>query len=169
MRRITVILFVLILFGCAKTEEASDTPINIPYEVGHSHIESTSSSMDVYSVVIYQGSGNTLKLAKFLSKNESYYYLSLLYVGENMRSMSGAVVIDVDGFKSEFRDYEPSSSTSIEGVVTESVTVILNKFLVYDMSSAKNLQIEFKYEPPFAIPPDGVANIGKFIVEMEEG
>ncbi len=191
MHRITVIFLVAILFGCqTKDDEGNYTLIDqlesdskvqlmgqnnndpepeydITYELGHTHVDSNTNPLDIYSVEIYESRTDSVKLAKFVSGKDEYYFLSINYVGGILRFMSGAVVIDNDGFISKYRDRDPYSSMSYDGTVTESVTVVLNYFMVLDLKSAVNLRIQYEPELPISITPEGIENINRFVSDVE--
>ncbi|MBN1686599.1 MAG: hypothetical protein JW852_08080, partial [Spirochaetales bacterium] len=181
--RIPVIFLVLLLAGCSgKNDDGNsrlkdpsgnraDVPVaeqyDIPYEVEHTHVDSVTSPLDVYTVVIYRDATDTVKLAKYISKNDTFYYLSLTYIGREDRFMSGAVVMDIDGFISEYRDYDPYRGEMSDGTIVKTITAMLNKFMTNDMMAAVNMRVQFEPEAPLTITEAGLDNIRRFISEME--
>jgi len=170
MHRISAIALVVVLFGCAKTGNEDNTNAAgapVAYEVERVTAGETENVLDVYSVKIHADSGDTVKLAKFISKKDEYYYLSLTYAGKEQRFMTGAVSIDIDGFRSNYRYSDPYREILPDGTLTAVATLILNNFTVHDMRSAENIRIELQPQSFITISPEGTENVKRFIGEME--
>jgi hypothetical protein len=181
--RIIVVFLVIFLCGCQtqdkegeyhyidQGESVPSLPPNaqpdITYEVEHTRVEDIENPLDFYSVKIFENSNDSIKLSKYVSKKDKFYLLSLTYVGNNYRFMSGAVVIENDGFISEYNDGRPYQGNLSDGAVTEIVTIRLGNFTVNDLRSAVNLQIQFQFELPIVITPEGIENIKRFVTEMD--
>lgn len=171
------ILLVVLLFGCQESEsdtagelqdgqDEAGTARELVYTVKQTTYDAGENTVDVYSVKIYEDDNNTVELARRISEVDEYYFLSLTSVGAG-KYLSGEVVVNIDGFISNYRDYEPLRADASGGPATEMVTVVLDQFVVNDMTHAVNMQIEFRYVPPFTVSPQGIDHIKRFVSEVE--
>ena len=171
------ILLVALLFGCQESEidtaselpdeqDEAGTARELVYAVKQTTYDAGENPVDVYSVKIYEDDNRTVELARRISEVDEYYFLSLTSVGAG-NYLSGEVVINIDGFISNYRDYEPLRADASGGPATEMVTVILDRYVVNDMTHAVNMQIEFPYIPSFTITPQGIDHIKRFVSEVE--
>ena len=164
MKNRVIVTFAL-LVGCLVAAEAEE--FDITYKVNHTHVDSTKTPFDVYTVEIYKDSQDTIKLAKFVSERDSYYYLSLAYTGNISRYMTGVVELEIDGEVSYYRDFEPYRGDSGSGNANEMVTITFNIFEVYSLKTAEKIRIQYQPSPEITISSQGIENIKRFIAEME--
>lgn len=167
MKKAAIIFSILLLYGFQTISgDDGDTIEDLSYDITHTHIESDN-PVDVYSAVFFKNADETLKIVKYSSPKDTFYLISLSYEGRRPRMMTGEVVVEIDGFKSEYRDGQPISSVAYDGTVSESVTIRLDNFLVNDMRLAATLQITYQYEPPLSVTSKGIEIIKQFINELD--